>query len=100
MSGGAEAERVIRAVILTGTIGAGKTSVAEEISDVLRERRLRHALLDLDWLAQVYPGRDDDRYNDRLVFDNLAAIWPNLRDAGAEYLRMARVVEDAGDLYR
>jgi len=45
----------ISAVALTGTIGAGKTTVAEAISEELHERNIRHALLDLDWLGQVYP---------------------------------------------
>ena len=44
-----------RAIALTGTIAAGKTTLAEAISEELHARETRHALIDLDWLGQVYP---------------------------------------------
>ncbi|MGI8775366.1 MAG: adenylyl-sulfate kinase [Actinomycetota bacterium] len=53
-------------LLLTGTIGAGKTTLAEAMSEVLHERATRHALIDLDWLGQVSPlpeGRDPYDYH-------------------------------------
>lgn len=90
--------RTIPTLLITGTIGSGKTSVAEEVANILRARRMAHAVVDLDWLGQVHPGDPSDGYNQRLIMANLKAMWPNLRDAGAERLILARVVEDRSEL--
>lgn len=83
----------VEGVLLTGTIGAGKTTIAEAISDHLHEAGIRHALLDVDWLGQVYPPPDEaDRFNDRLSFRNLAAIWPNFVETGIRYAVLAATV--------
>lgn len=88
----------IPVLLITGTIGSGKTSVASEVSEILISRNVPNAVLDLDWLGQVYPGKSDDRYNQRLILENLSAIWPNLREAGAGRLVLARVIEDRSEL--
>jgi Ni2+-binding GTPase involved in maturation of urease and hydrogenase len=41
---------VARAVLVTGTVGSGKTTVVDAIGDVLRRRRVPNAVIDLDWL--------------------------------------------------
>lgn len=74
-----------KAIALTGTIGAGKTTLAEAISQKLHERGVRHALLDLDWLGQVYPTPEGhDHYGYDLALQNLKDVWPNFEAAGAE----------------
>lgn len=80
-------------LLITGPMGVGKTRVAERISDVCRTSGLAHALLDIDWLDQVYTDERFDTGNRRLAAANLTAIWPNLRAAGAERVVMARAVE-------
>ncbi len=67
----------------------GKTTIATEIGLLLGERKLPHALIDLDWLGWVNVGPEFSAY-DRLIVQNLAAIWPNLRSIGVEYLVLAR----------
>lgn len=75
----------VRSLALTGTIGAGKTTLAEAISEELHERGVRHALIDLDWLGQVYPvPGGHDPYGYELALQNLKEIWPNFLAAGAE----------------
>lgn len=75
----------VDAVAITGTIGAGKTTLAEAISGQLHERGIRHALVDLDWLGQVYPTPDGHgAYDYKLALHNLKDIWPNFQAAGAE----------------
>jgi deoxyadenosine/deoxycytidine kinase len=75
----------VRAIALTGTIGAGKTTLAEAISEELHERQIRHALVDLDWLGQVYPTPEGhDPYAYELAIQNLKEIWPNFQAAGAQ----------------
>ena len=83
---------------MTGTIGAGKSAVSEEISLILHERGEQHALLDSDGVSQCYPGDPSDPYNTRLAFDNLAAIWPNFLARGIRYAVLAHLIERASEL--
>jgi Ni2+-binding GTPase involved in maturation of urease and hydrogenase len=45
-----------RAILLTGTVGSGKTSVAIEIGELLERGGASYALVDLDWLAWLRPS--------------------------------------------
>jgi len=90
----------IPTVLLTQTVGAGKTSVAEEISTLLQEAKVSHACLDLDWLCQLYPAPDDDPHNQALMFANLAAVRQNFRRRAPTYLVLARVLESRAELRR
>ena len=83
-------------LVISGSMGTGKTTVLSEASDVLSEAGIAHAAIDLDWLAVMHPERDP--YGQRLAFANLAAVWPVYAAAGAERLIVARVVEDRADL--
>ena len=79
-------------------MGDGKSTVLSEASDLLREARLAHAAIDLDWLAVMYPEKEQGRYGEQLAFANLAAVWPVYVAAGAERLIVARVVENRSEL--
>ena len=85
-------------LLISGSMGAGKTTVMGEISDLLMEADLPHATLDFDCLSQVHPHASDDPHGSRLAFRNLASVWPNYRDAGVERLVIARVVETRAEL--
>lgn len=80
-------------LILSGSMGAGKTAVMGEISDLLADAGVAHATLDFDCLAQVHP-----RAPDGFAFQNLKAIWPNYRDAGVTRLVIAAAVERRTEL--
>ena len=43
-----------RLLIITGTMGAGKTTVLGEASDILALRHIPHAAIDLDALGLAY----------------------------------------------
>lgn len=79
----------LRAVLLTGTIGSGKTALAADMGEVLGERGILAAVIDLDWLGWLTkdPG-GGDHY--QLALDNLKAILPNLIEAGVTHLVIAR----------
>jgi adenylylsulfate kinase-like enzyme len=79
-------------VLINGTIGSGKTAVATELGHLLEERRVRCALIDLDWLSWVHLGRDFDRL-DELMAQNIATIWPNFVAAGARAFVLTRAIE-------
>lgn len=80
-------------MLLTGTIGAGKTTLAEATSEQLHAAGIRHALLDLDWLGQIYPPpSEDDPFNEGLSVRNLASIWPNFIQGGIRHAVVAATV--------
>jgi dephospho-CoA kinase len=87
----------VRALLLTGTVGSGKTAVAQEIGVVLEAAGIPVALVDLDWLGWIHL-RSAEEPLDALIARNLAAIRPNLEDAGASHLVMARAVWQARGL--
>ncbi|QWZ08193.1 hypothetical protein KRR39_23165 [Nocardioides panacis] len=86
-----------RGLLLNGTVGAGKTSVAAAVGDLLRERDEPHAVLDLDALRQAWPSPPGDRFNTTILLANLRAVSANVRAAGARTLVLAGVVETAAD---
>lgn len=85
------------ALLLTGPVGVGKTTVAEAVGELLAAAEVPHAVIDLDWLAQYWPSPPDDRFNLTLQLRNLHAVARNYLDAGAEHLVLAGVVESRDD---
>lgn len=80
-------------LVVTGPVGVGKTSVADAVAGLLRARDIGHAFIDLDELRYAYPHSRDDPFNERLGLANLASMWPNYRQNGAECLVLPTVVE-------
>src|SRR5438445_12016016 len=78
-------------LLITGTVGSGKTAVAAEMGLLLDEMGLPGAIVDLDWLGWVHLG-PEFKGVDRLIAANLAAVWPNLRTAGALRLVLVRAL--------
>ena len=80
-------------LLITGPVGAGKTTVAAEAARLLREADIAHALVDLAWIEQCWPVPADDPWNERLTHRNLACLWANFCQAGAWRLIVVRVLE-------
>jgi len=78
-------------LIVNGTIGSGKSTVGLAIHEMLESLKVPHAYLDLDRLTDCYPVKG--RFNDGIMFDALAALWPVYSAAGADRLILARVIE-------
>ncbi len=87
-----------RAILLTGTVGSGKTAVAIEIGELLEAGDRSYALVDLDWLAWVRPAPASIYTVHSLLAENLGLIWPRFREAGVERLVLARYLDDAAQL--
>ncbi|GAA0401564.1 hypothetical protein Acor_38350 [Acrocarpospora corrugata] len=85
---------VIKAVLLTGGLGAGKTAVATEIGEILHESGVPYAVIDLDWLCWCGPSMDVHG----LLETNLAAVWHNYQAAGIRHLVLARALLKPGHL--
>ena len=83
-------------LVISGSLGSGKTTVLSEVSDLLVEANVAHAAIDLDWLSIMHSSQG--QHGERLMFANLAAVWPVYAAAGAERLVVARVVEQRSEL--
>jgi len=81
----------VRALLITGPVGVGKTTVAEAVGDRLREAGMPHAVVDLDWLSSCWPAPADDPFQFELQLRNLRAVVSNY--AGVHRLVLAGVVE-------
>jgi adenylylsulfate kinase len=85
-----------RALLITGTVGSGKSTVMLEVGHVLRERGVPYALVDLDWLCWV--GEPAGVTVQEVLVANLAAVWPTFARAGVEAVVLARHVRAAADV--
>jgi hypothetical protein len=77
-------------------MGAGKTVVLAEASDILARRQIVHAAIDLDALG--LGQLPSAAHNDRLMYDNLRSICGNYAASGVERFMLARAIEDAAEL--
>lgn len=84
-------------VVITGPVGSGKTTVLEAMSDLLADRDIPHAAIDMDHLRVGRPPPPDDRFGERAGHRNLAALWPLLVADGACWVLLADVVENKAD---
>ena len=85
-------------LIISGSMGSGKTVTLAEVSVLLAQANVAHGAIDLDWLSIQLPS--DAGHRERLMFDNLAAIWPVYEAAGADRLVVAQPVVDRASLQR
>ncbi|MFJ9350947.1 AAA family ATPase [Streptomyces sp. NPDC101237] len=89
-----------QALLINGTVGVGKTTVAEAVGDLLADAGLPHAVLDLDWLRRSWPAPSGDRFNFEMLLRNLQSIAGNYLKAGARRLVLAGVVEHRNERKR
>lgn len=79
-----------RALLLTGTAGVGKSTVADALGQVLTARGCVTAVVDTDMLAQFGPPPEPSSgpvsFHDQLKCANLAAVWANFKAAGAQFV--------------
>jgi adenylylsulfate kinase-like enzyme len=90
----------VRALLVTGPVGVGKTTVAEAVGDLLAAAEVPHAVIDLDWLRCSWPSPADDPFQLELELRNLRAVARNYADAGARRLVLAGVLESRADRAR
>ena len=89
----------IPVVVVTGTIGVGKTTVAAAMSEILHERGSRHALIEVDALGEVYPAPDpSDPYSTDLAMKVLSSAWPLYVGAGIGRAIVTMTIENPDEL--
>jgi len=85
-------------VLITGVYGAGKSTVAAEISYLLEQRRQPYALLDLDFLGWGVNRFDGGADGNPFLLRNLAAVVSNYREGGISVFVLARFVSGHDEL--
>jgi hypothetical protein len=86
----------VRVLVITGSMGSGKTTILSEASDVLAARGIPHAAVDLDGLAIAHlpMGLCDPT----LMWRNLGCVWQNYASAGVRKLMIAQAMEHREEL--
>ena len=83
-------------LIITGSMGSGKTSVLAEASDILALRHIVHAAVDLDALSLAYlPAA---AATDAVMYRNLQSVCRNYAALGVTRLLLARALETRAEL--
>jgi hypothetical protein len=83
-------------LIITGTMGAGKSAVLAEASDLLAQRRIAHAAIDLDALGLGWLPSGDK--NDKVMYRNLESVCKNYEAEGVRRVLLARAMETRAEL--
>src|SRR5277367_5702185 len=83
-------------LIITGSMGAGKTSVLGEASDILALRQITHAAIDLDALGLAHIPFASG--NDGVMYRNLQSVCENYTSLGVRKFLLARAVENHAEL--
>ncbi len=85
-------------LIITGSMGSGKTAVLGEASDLLALRGISHAAIDLDKLGMA--RLPVDATNSDVMYRNLETVWRNYMTLGVDRLLLARAIESHADFER
>lgn len=89
----------MRIVLVTGTVGVGKSTVGFAAAERASADGVTAAFLDVDELSRLLPAPKDDPFRDGLILTNLRSIVPNYKSAGASILVLAWVIESDDDLH-
>jgi len=85
-------------LIITGSMGSGKTAVMGEASDLLALRGIPHAAIDLDMLGMAH--LPVAAANSDVMYRNLETVWHNYAALGVDRLLLARAVDNHADFER
>lgn len=85
------------ALLVIGSFGSGKTSVIEEIAEILEKWDVPYAAIDLDWLCWGWSGSDDTSGR-RLLTRNLAPVVANYLEVGVIRFLLAGFYRDAAEV--
>jgi hypothetical protein len=78
-------------LVITGTMGAGKSAVMAEASDLLTLEKIVHAAIDLDALGLAHLS--PPAHNDEAMYANLESVCGNYAHLGVDRFLVARAVE-------
>jgi len=82
---------MVQLLVITGSMGAGKSAVLAEASDLLSLRNIVHAAIDVD---SLFLGRiPSTASNDDVMYANLRSVCKNYAAAGVPRFILARALE-------
>ena len=97
-SSAAAATHTPRTLLITGAYGTGKSTLAAEMAELLADRHIPCAAIDLDWLGWFWlPGDRGHTVND-IVVANLRAVAAHYSDAGVDRLILAGTIRTPDEL--
>lgn len=86
-----------RAIIITGPVGAGKTTTMWALTYLLERNDVACAGIDMDALRWFYPTPADDPFGSRIGFHHLNVMATTYRELGIPTLVLADVIEEHTD---
>ena len=87
---------MVQLLVITGSMGAGKSAVLAEASDLLSLRNIVHAAIDVD---SLFLGHiPSTARNDDVMFANLRSVCNNYAGAGVPRFILARALETPAQL--
>jgi hypothetical protein len=88
--------RALSLLIITGSMGSGKTAVMAEASDILALRGIPHAAIDLDMLG--FAHLPTGAAGNNVMYCNLQAVAQNYVAFGVDRFLLARAIETQMEL--
>lgn len=85
------------AVIVTGPVGSGKTTVMASLTEILEEHHKSCAGIDMDHLRWFFPKQPGHPYGGEVGRKNLAFLAGNYRSVGVNVLAIADLIPGKED---
>lgn len=85
------------AIVITGPVGAGKTTIMSSLTSLLEEQFQPCAGVDMDHLRWFYPKEPGDHFGGAIGRKHLAYLAASYRSLGIPVLVIADVVEHDND---
>ncbi|MCO5229338.1 MAG: hypothetical protein M9934_13800 [Thermomicrobiales bacterium] len=86
-----------RAIIITGTVGVGKTTTMAALTAYLEDHDVSCAGIDMDALRWFYPHPEGDRFGSSVGRKHLAYLAASYHELGIPLIVLADVVEHEND---
>lgn len=81
------------AIVITGPVGAGKTTTAMALAELLEHRDISCAMVDMDQLRWFHPTPEGDRFGGSVGRRHIGYMAQTYRDMGIPTLILADVIE-------
>lgn len=85
------------AIVITGPVGSGKTTVMASLTEILEEQNVSCAGIDMDHLRWFFPKLPGHPYGGQVGRKNLAFLAANYRSVGVEVLCIADLIPGKED---
>lgn len=86
-----------RAIVITGPVGSGKTTVMAVLTELLEERNMPCAGIDMDHLRWFFPKQPGDPFGGEVGRQHLSYMAASYRSLGIPILFIADVIEQDND---